>query len=90
MAEAARRKYIVILYTTIYRTGGDKFARAATTMCIEKQAQFPDHRVVCQAVESKEEFLEQIEHIKTVEGEIREFHFIGHSGVYGIMFGTTK
>lgn len=89
-AEAGKLKYIVILYTTIYRTGGDKFERAAQTMRAEKANEFPGHRIVCEPVESKREFLEEIDMIKQNEGEIREFHFIGHSGVYGIMFGTTK
>ncbi|MGZ3722645.1 MAG: class I SAM-dependent methyltransferase [Bdellovibrionales bacterium] len=89
MAEAKQSSYIVILYTTIYRTGGDKFARAARTMRAEKQTEFPNCKIVCQAVESKAGFLDEVQKIKSADGQIKEFHFIGHSGVYGIMFGTT-
>jgi ubiquinone/menaquinone biosynthesis C-methylase UbiE len=90
MAESVKRKYILILYTTLYRTGGPKFVRTAETMRGEKIRQYPGHQVVCQAVESKAEFLEVIETVDKAQGEISEFHFIGHSGVYGIMFGSTK
>lgn len=80
---------ILIVYTTLYRTGGDKFLRAAKTMAKEKARQFPNFRVVCEAVESKSDFLYQIERINHLGDKIHELHFIGHSGVYGIMFGTT-
>jgi len=80
-------KNIVILYTTLYRGGGPKFARAAETMKREKMAEFPDCQVFCRAVERKAEFLKAL---TDIEGEILELHFIGHSGVYGIMFGTDK
>jgi ubiquinone/menaquinone biosynthesis C-methylase UbiE len=56
----------------------------------EKRQEFPDHIVVRKAVESKSEFLAQIDEIAKLGGDITEFHFIGHSGMYGIMFGTTK
>src|SRR5687768_9630240 len=80
-------KHIVILYTTLYRGGGPKFVRAAETMKREKQAEFPDCKVICKAVERKAEFLKSL---TDVDGDILELHFIGHSGVYGIMFGTDK
>lgn len=82
-------KKIIIIYTTIYRTGGAEFEKAAQTLAVEKQAQFPELEVIAQVTESKKELLELIERIKNNDDEILEFHFIGHSGVYGIMFGTT-
>lgn len=90
MAESVKSKYILILYTTIYRLGGEKFERAANTMLAEKLKTFPDHKIICKAVESKAAFLQEIENVKQAQGQITEFHFIGHSGVYGIMFGTDK
>lgn len=59
---------------------------AAETLAKRKRAEFPQGKVICRAVESKKEFVEALESA----GSIDEFHFIGHSGVYGIMFGTTK
>jgi ubiquinone/menaquinone biosynthesis C-methylase UbiE len=82
--------YILILYTTLYRTGGPRFEQVAITMELEKQREFPGHVLVRKAVESKDEFLAQIAEVTHQGGAITEFHFIGHSGMYGIMFGTTK
>lgn len=81
---------ILILYTTLYREGGDKFDQAAKTMARDKRAEFPQSRVVLARVESKKDFLNEIEKIARDGDEIFELHFIGHSGVYGIMFGTSK
>jgi ubiquinone/menaquinone biosynthesis C-methylase UbiE len=81
---------ILILYTTLYRTGGPRFEHAAITLAAEKQAEFPKHQVIRKAVESKQDFLAEIAAISRDGGQIAEFHFIGHSGVYGIMFGTTE
>ncbi len=85
MVAQSSRRYLIILYTTLYREGGTKFKRAAETLKIEKQKEFPDHEVVCCAVETKEAFIKELQ----VNGQITELHFIGHSGMYGIMFGTT-
>jgi ubiquinone/menaquinone biosynthesis C-methylase UbiE len=81
---------ILITYTTLYRTGGDKFKQAAWTLSNEKKAQHPKQQIICQSVESKSQFLDEIEKIKKQGDEIEELHFFGHSGVYGIMFGTTQ
>jgi ubiquinone/menaquinone biosynthesis C-methylase UbiE len=83
-------RYVLILYTTLYRTGGEKFKRAATTFATEKIREFPRHKIVCHAIESKNEFLAQFDAIRLDQGVVTEFHFFGHSGMYGIMFGTTK
>ena len=82
--------YILILYTTLYRTGGPRFEQVALTMESDKRREFPGHTVVRKAVESKSEFLAQIAEVADQAGAIDEFHFIGHSGMYGIMFGTTR
>ncbi len=80
----------MIAYTTLYRTGGAEFEKAAQTLYAEKKLEFPQLEIIKQATESKNEFLSLIEKVKSENNEILEFHFIGHSGVYGIMFGTTK
>lgn len=51
-----------------------------------KQAEFAGARIVCRAVESKAEFVAAFDTLSDVD----ELHFIGHSGVYGIMFGTRE
>lgn len=81
---------IVILYTTKYREGGEQFRLAADTLTKQKRAEFPGTEVMSQAVESKREFVDVFERIESLGKKISELHFIGHSGVYGIMFGTTK
>lgn len=83
-------KTIVISYTTIYRTGGAEFEKAAQTLKEQRATQFPCLEIICQPIESKKELLDLVDKIKLAGQEIFEFHFIGHSGVYGIMFGTTK
>jgi len=83
-------RFVLILHTTLYRGGGSGFANAAATLEAEKRELFPACTVVRRNVESKSAFLAEIEAIAAAGGEIQEFHFIGHSGVYGIMFGTEK
>jgi ubiquinone/menaquinone biosynthesis C-methylase UbiE len=82
-------KCVVITYTTLYRTAGEQFEKAAKTLYAEKQKEFPELKIIIKATESKSEFLRAIEELKVDNLLIEEFHFIGHSGVYGIMFGTT-
>ncbi len=81
---------VVILYTTLYREGGAKFAKAAEILAQEKRAEFPDCRIVSAAVESKAAFIAELGKVGESGGRIRELHFIGHSGMYGIMFGTRQ
>ncbi|MES3037378.1 MAG: methyltransferase domain-containing protein, partial [Bdellovibrionota bacterium] len=93
-------RHILILYTTLYREGGIKFERAAKVLAAEKKVQFPDCTIICKAVESKKEFVDELltasSSLENSSGsnstlnQIQELHFIGHSGMYGIMFGTTK
>lgn len=81
---------IWIGYTTLYRKGGDKFQRVARTMEREKRAAAPGVEVRCQAVESKADFIAAMEWIRSEGKLLTELHFIGHGGMYGIMFGTTS
>ncbi len=71
------RALILVLYTTKYRLGGAEMERAARLMARQRGGE-------AVRVESKVEFLAAL-----AEGPIDELHFIGHSGLYGPMFGTT-
>ncbi len=78
---------ILITYTTIYRSVGDKFERVAQTMTNEYAQR---GEVDCRKIESKRD-LKAIFHEYREQGlSIREFHFVGHSGMYGPMFGSEK
>jgi ubiquinone/menaquinone biosynthesis C-methylase UbiE len=79
---------IWIGYTTTYREGGPKFQRAATTLATAKRASSKHQTVICESVNSKTAFLAAMRRIEQSDQTIDELHFIGHSGMYGIMFRT--
>lgn len=79
---------ILILYTTLYRKGGRQFPLVAKTLAREKQASGFAGDIRSCAVESKRDVLRQFAEIKAAGQRIQEFHFVGHSGMYGPMFGT--
>ena len=79
---------ILIVYTTKYRLGGSQFPVVARTLADEKLAAGFDGEIVCRAVESKVDVLREIAEIRDSGREIAEFHFVGHSGMYGPMYGT--
>ena len=81
---------IVIIYTTKYRLGGSQFAAVARTMERSKLGSQPAQEVVSRAVESKRDVLQLLDEIRTAGKSINEFHFVGHSGMYGPMFGTVE
>ena len=78
---------IVIVYTTRYRKGGAQFPIVAETLAREK-VNTGSGETVTRAVESKREVLQIFNELKSQGKKIREFHFVGHSGMYGPMFGT--
>ncbi|MEC7987668.1 MAG: class I SAM-dependent methyltransferase, partial [Myxococcota bacterium] len=75
---------VLILYTTLYREGGAQFQSVAQTMAASISASGKNVRLV--RVESKKEAVQQL--VESSVLGIQEFHFIGHSGLYGPMFGT--
>lgn len=81
------RSVILIIYTTKYRLGGHQFPVVAATLAAEKRVGF-DGDVVSLAVESKLDVLRAIAEISDAGDVIKEFIFVGHSGMYGPMFGT--
>ena len=79
---------IVIIYTTQYRKGGIKFKRVAETMALELNT---DHEhIECIEVNAKLDFKKCMLEINARDQTIDALHFIGHSGMYGPMFGTVS
>lgn len=79
---------ILIIYTTKYRLGGSQFPVVAETLATEKRGAGFAGEVITRAVESKRDVLQVFDEIKQADNQIDEFHFVGHSGMYGPMFGT--
>jgi len=79
---------ILIIYTTKYRLGGSQFPVVAETLAAEKREAGFDGEILTQAVESKRDVLQLIDEIRHAGKQIVEFHFVGHSGMYGPMFGS--
>lgn len=77
---------ILIIYTTEYREGSDMFARAAKTL--EAELKLVHDEVVCEGILSKKELVEIFKSIKASGKKVDEYHFVGHSGMYGPMYGT--
>jgi ubiquinone/menaquinone biosynthesis C-methylase UbiE len=79
---------IVIIYTTLYRKGGGQFRVVAGSIADEKRAAGFAGEIICAAVESKRDVLKIFDDVRQAGKQIAEFHFVGHSGMYGPMFGT--
>jgi len=82
-----QKEIILITYTTAYRKGGAKFKRVAKTM----EKSFADGEYVSvKEVNSKAELKAVFSEIKAQGDVLKTFHFIGHSGMYGPMFGSVS
>lgn len=81
---------ILVGYTTRYRGGSAKFRAAAETMHRELRAKHPSREVRLVAFERKGDFVAEMERIERSGARLDELHFLGHSGMYGIMFGSTS
>jgi ubiquinone/menaquinone biosynthesis C-methylase UbiE len=79
-------RVIWIGYTTLYREGGAQFARVAATLAQDLARQYPHSHIICQAVETKRAFAQALTSIAS--DQLQQLHFVGHSGMYGMMFGT--
>ncbi len=84
----AENVVILIVYTTKYRLGGHQFPVVAETLAAEKRKSGLGGDVITRAVESKREVLQVIDEVRREGKKIKEFVFVGHSGMYGPMFGT--
>lgn len=80
----------VIVYTTKYREGGSQFPVVANTLADEIKNGGFTGEMVCKPVESKVDVLKIFADLAQDARLISEFHFVGHSGMYGPMFGTVK
>jgi ubiquinone/menaquinone biosynthesis C-methylase UbiE len=81
---------IWIGYTTRYRGGSAEFARAARTLEGELARRHPGAVVVLEPVVQKQDFVDAMARIAARDDTLDELHFLGHSGMYGIMFGSTS
>ncbi|MFN8016508.1 MAG: methyltransferase domain-containing protein [Acidimicrobiales bacterium] len=88
-AHASAKPVIWVAHTTRYRGGSAAFAAAARTMVRELQAAHPDCDVQLAALDGKADFVAEMDRLAASGAQIRELHFIGHSGMYGPMFRTT-
>ena len=79
---------IIIVYTTLYRKGGSQFPVVANTLAREKAENGFEGEIIARAVESKRDVLQIFAETKSSGKRISEFHFVGHAGMYGPMFGT--
>ena len=82
------RPVIWVSHTTQYRGGSAEFAAAARTMVRELTAANPDAEVQLAPLHRKADFVAEMARLEAEGRQIRELHFVGHSGMYGIMFGT--
>jgi len=82
----ARMPVVWIGYTTRYRSGGALLQRAAETLAAEVAAS-GGVEVRCHPVHTKRAFVDAMAAI--APATLRHLHFVGHSGMYGPMFGTT-
>lgn len=74
---------ILVAYTAGYREGGPALAQAARTLARHTAA--AGHRVVLRATETKRAFVDAV---TTAPEPLTALHLVGHSGMYGPMFGT--
>lgn len=80
---------ILIVHTTHYRSGSDRFAQIADTMKREISVRY-EEEIISQGIFSKKDLLHIFQDLIDAGKEIDEFHFIGHSGMYGPMYGTIE
>lgn len=80
---------ILILYTTHYRSGSSEFAKISETMHREISKRFAGE-IITKGIFSKKDLLNSFQEIYKQNKTLDEFHFIGHSGMYGPMYGTIE
>lgn len=78
----------LIIYTTRYKKGGDRFRLVARTLAKEKSA--AGFEVILEPTETKADVKAVFNRLADENRQIDEFHFVGHSGMYGPMFGTIQ
>jgi len=81
-------KRALIIYTTQYRKGGERFRIVAQTLAREKAA--AGLEVILEPTETKADVKSVFNKLTDENRLIDEFHFVGHSGMYGPMFGSIQ
>lgn len=89
VAAGRSRAIRLVVHTTAYREGSEAFARAARTLASERSAGDDGDEVELRAVTTKRDFVGLVESLAEEGRTLRELHFVGHSGMYGPMFGST-
>jgi len=79
---------VLVVYTTLYRDGGSRLAQVARSLADERRRARPDAEIRLLATETKAAFVNSVMAPAERGGVLTELHFVGHSGVYGPMFGT--
>ena len=77
-------------YTINYRGGSAEFAVAAKTLAADlaRQHSDPGVEIVIAPLQHKRDFVAAMASLSRDGKSLRELHFVGHSGMYGIMFGS--
>jgi SAM-dependent methyltransferase len=79
----------LIVYTTQYRKGSAEFKRIAETMQEELSEKHLEE-VVCKPIVSKKDLNSIFHNLVKEDKQLLSFHFVGHSGMYGPMYGTVE
>jgi ubiquinone/menaquinone biosynthesis C-methylase UbiE len=77
----------LIVYTTQYRKGSAEFKRIAQTMQQELQEEHSE-TVLCKPIVSKKDLNAIFKSFQENDTQMLSYHFVGHSGMYGPMYGT--
>ena len=79
----------LIVYTTKYRKGSAEFRRIAATMKDELEKQYTDE-VLCLPIVTKKDLNKIFQALINEDKQMLSYHFVGHSGMYGPMYGTVE
>ena len=79
----------LIVYTTHYRKGSAEFKRIAETMQREL-SQSEKEEVVCTPIFGKKDLNDIFKTMEVANEQMLSFHFVGHAGMYGPMYGTVE
>lgn len=85
---ASRADVLWVGYTTHYRGGSAEFAVASRTLATELRAAHPSAQVILAPLRTKADFVEAMRGLARDGRRLKALHFVGHSGMYGVMFGS--
>lgn len=83
-----RRPLVLVLHTTHYRDGNAEIARASRSLTERLRDAHPDAEVALRPLRTKADFVATLTALADQGRVIEALHFVGHSGMYGIMFGS--